>query len=136
MTNQFQTVSTVTKNIKTVLLTWAVMAIIAVFAITISFAALIFFEVIIALSCLLTLYVTSKTRWILVFEDNKLAIFNTGNQKGYSFEDLKKADFILKQNSAQKAKNCGDLKIEGSSAVFHDVQNISELNAYINENFK
>ena len=136
MANQFQTVSTATKNVRTILLTWTVVAIIAVFAITISVATLIFFEAIIAISFLLSLYLVSKTKWVLVFEDDKLAIFNTGNKRGYSFEDLKKADFIIKQTDAQKAKNCGDLKIVGSSAVFNDVQNVSELSAYINENFK
>ncbi len=135
MENKFQTISSSSKNIKTVLIACGVMAVMALFGLIISFAAFIFFEAIIAISTLMMLFLVSRTKWVLYFSGATLTITNTANQNQYYFNDLKHSDFIFNQNQLQKKKNCGHLKIVGSSAVFSDVKNFEEMKAYIDQNF-
>ncbi|MBQ7336709.1 MAG: hypothetical protein IJW92_09595 [Clostridia bacterium] len=136
MKNQFRTISMSKKNIKVVLLTWAVMSAVALLGLLISVAACIFFEAIILFVCLFMLFLVSKTKWILDFEDASLTITNMANHQQYYFEDLKYNDFLFLQNELQKGKNCGHLKIVGSSAVFNDVQQFEEMKSYIRDHFE
>jgi len=133
--NQFQTVSSSARNMKTRFITWGVMAAVALLGLAVSVPAFIFFEAIISIACIIMLFTVSKVKWVLDFEGTTLIITNAANHRQYCFDDLKRTDFIFTQNQSQKDKNCGHLKIVGSSAVFHDVQSFAELKAYIDRNF-
>ena len=136
MKNQFQTASTASKNMKILLLVWAVMSVLALLGLKVSIVTCIFLECMILFMSLFMLLMVSKTKWILNFENAYLTITNTANHQQYSFEDLNYHDFIFSQNKRQKRSNSGDLKIKGSSAIMNDVQRFEELKAYILENFQ
>ena len=112
------------------------MAILALLGILISVPVFLYFEALLAFSFLLSLFLVSKTRWILVFENDKLTVINTGNRLRYFSETLTRSDFSITQTAAQRAKNRGDLKITGCPARLYDVQNIEELQIYLHQNFK
>ncbi|MBE6673960.1 MAG: hypothetical protein E7596_02515 [Ruminococcaceae bacterium] len=135
MKNNFQTISSSVRNIKAVLITCIVLAIVACFGLTISIGAFILFEAIILICCAVMLFTVSKVKWALYFEDNILTITNLANNNQYYFDDLKRSDFIFTQNKSQKERNRGHLKIVASSAVFNDVQSFEEMKAYIDRNF-
>ena len=135
MEHQYQTVSSSAKNVKTLIVVWIVMAIVAIFGLTVSLVAFIFFEVVIAISCMVMLLIVSKARWLLHFEGTTLTIINLANRRAYRLDDLKHSDFVFTQSQVQKDKNCAHLKIIGSSAVFHDVQDFEKMKFYIDQNF-
>lgn len=136
MSDRFQTVSSSKKNVNTMLITWACLSAAALLGLLVSVAVCIFMEVIMLFVFLFMIMLVAKTRWLLEFEGKLLTITNLANQQQYYFDDLTAKDFIITQTPSQKEKNSAHLKIMGSSAVFHDVQNISELNAYIASHFE
>ena len=136
MENKFQTMSSSRKSVKTVFITWVVMAVAALFALKITVIACIFLEVIILFTCLFCAVLTSKTKWKLSFDGTVLTMTNTANHRQFCLENLKHSDFLFLQKENQESKNCGDLKIVGFAAAgIYDVQNFSELKAYIDRNF-
>lgn len=136
MSDRFQTISSSKKNVNTMLITWACLSAAALLGLLVSAAACIFIEVIMLFVFLFMIMLVAKTRWLLEFEGRILTITNLANQQQYYFDDLTAKDFIITQTPSQKEKNSAHLKIMGSSAVFNDVQNISELNAYITSHFE
>ena len=136
MSDRFQTISSSKKNVKTMLITWACLSAAALLGLLVSLAVCIFIEVIMLFVFLFMIVLVAKARWLLEFEGKILTITNLANQQQYYFDDLTAKDFIITQTPSQKEKNCAHLKILGSSAVFNDVQNISELNAYITSHFE
>ena len=135
--NQFQTMSSARKNMRVCVFTWIIMAGLACFALRVTVAFFIFLEALIAIMSLFILLITARAKWIIIFEDDNLEIINAANKKSYVFDPtLKQSDFIFKQTATQKAKNCGDLRIKDCSAIFNDVQNFAELQAYINKTFQ
>ncbi len=135
MTDQFQTISSPVKNMIAVLVAWCIMSAAALYGLTIAVVTCIFFEAIIFLACAFTLFLVSRTRWILDFQGSVLTITNTANHRQFSFDDLALSDFVFSQNQRQKGENRGHLKIKGSSAVFNDVQSFEEMKAYIQDHF-
>ncbi|MBE6596967.1 MAG: hypothetical protein E7641_04770 [Ruminococcaceae bacterium] len=135
MENQFQTVSSPARNVKTLIFTWIILAVMALWGLTVSVMTFIYFEAIILIFWIIMLFVISKVKWTLAFEGTTLTITNMANRRQFYFDDLKRSDFVFTQNKSQKSKNCAHLKIIGSSAVFNDVQNIEEMKAYIDRNF-
>ena len=136
MEQRFQTSSLPNKNRNILLQVWLTLAILALLGILISVPVFLYFEALLAFSFLLSLFLVSKTRWILVFENDKLTVINTGNRLRYFSETLTRSDFSITQTAAQRAKNRGDLKITGCPARLYDVQNIEELQIYLHQNFK
>ena len=135
MENQFETVSSSSKNVKTVAITYLAMAAIASLALIVSVAFFIFIEAILVMCCGMMLFITARVKWVLYFEDTSLYLTNMGNQRSFYLDGLKKSDFVFTQSNSQKEKNCANLKIVGSSAVIYDVQNYEELKAYLDNNF-
>ena len=136
MEQRFQTSSLPNKNRNILLQVWLTLAILSLLGILISVPVFLYFEALLAFSFLLSLFLVSKTRWILVFENDKLTVINTGNRLRYFSETLTRSDFSITQTAAQRAKNRGDLKITGCPARLYDVQNIEELQIYLHQNFK
>ena len=136
MEQRFQTSSLPNKNRNILLQVWLTLAILSLLGILISVPVFLYFEALLAFSFLLSLFLVSKTRWILVFENDKLTVINTGNRLRYFSETLTRSDFSITQTAAQRAKNRGDLKITGCPARLYDVQNIEELQVYLYQNFK
>ena len=135
MENRFQTVSTASRNVKTIVISCIVMAVLACLGLKISFMMFIYLEAMVLLCCIIMVIMGSKTKWNMIFSGTSLTITNMATNKQYYLRNLKHSDFIFKQSKTQKAKNCAHLKIIGSSAVFNDVQHFAELKAYIDQNF-
>ena len=131
MNHQFKTVSSAKKNIIIISLCFAAMALLALFGLLITVAACIFFEVVILFTGFIAIFAVSKTKWQLDFQDATLTITNLANHQQFYFDDLTRKDFVFSQNAKQKEKNCGHLKIVGSSAVIYDVAHFAEMQAYI-----
>ena len=135
MNDQFKTISSPARNIRAILIAGGIASAAALYALTIAVVTFIFFEGIIILSLGLVLMLTARTRWILIFNGSQLTITNTGNGNTFGFSKLTRDDFVFKQSNGQKAKNRGDLRIKGSSAVMNDLADFEELKAYIETNF-
>ena len=136
MDGQFQTISSSKKNIYIIVATFAVSALLALFGLMITVAACIFFEAVILFTAFIAIFAVSKTKWLLEFQNATLTITNLANHQQYYFNDLTRADFVFTQTAKQKAKNCGHLKIVGSSAVIYDVAHFAEMQAYIEAHFQ
>ena len=135
MENNFQTTSSSAKNVKAILITWAVLAAAAFLGLIVSIKAFIFFEALLLVSFGMMLLIVSRTKWLLDFDGTLLTITNLANKQQYYFDDLKHSDFVFTQNNTQRKKNCAHLKIVGSSAVFNDVQDFEALKSYIDRVF-
>ena len=135
MEDSFHTVSTSSRNVKTIIITFIVMGVLACLGLMISFTTFIFLEAMLLIICIMMLLIVSKVKWDMAFSGTCLTITNMATNQQYYLHDLKRSDFVFSQSKAQKAKNCAHLKIVGSSAVFNDVQHFAELKAYIDQNF-
>ena len=135
MESRFQTASTASRNVKTIVISCIVMGVLACLGLLVSIALFIFLEAIVLISCIIMVLTVSRVKWKMDFSGTCLTITNMATNQQYELCDLKHSDFVFKQSEAQKVKNCAHLKIVGSSAVFNDVQHFVELKAYIDQNF-
>ncbi len=136
MKNSFKTFSSSKKNISVMLIVWLALSVAAGFGLAVSVAVFIYLETLLAFCFLFMILLVSKTKWMLVFENDILVIVNMANSKQYLLDGLVRESFVFSQSKHQKSKNCGDLKIVGCPAVFNDVKNIKELMTYVYNNFK
>ncbi len=135
MKNSFQTITSSKQRVRVILITWIVEALLAFLGLFITLAAFIFFEILLSVVNLLMLLVVSKVNCLMRFEGTLLICTNTVTKQQLCFDTLKHCDLMFMQKESQKAKNCGNLKIIGTSLTFYDVQNFEELKAYVDENF-
>ena len=135
MESRFQTASTSSRNVKTIVISCIVMGVLACLGLMVSIALFIFLEAIVLICCIIMVLTVSRVKWEMDFSGTCLIITNMATNQQYELCDLKHSDFVFSQSKAQKAKNCAHLKIVGSSAVFNDVQHFAELKAYIDQNF-
>ena len=134
--NSFKTVSSSKKNVITIAITFGVMAVLALLGLTVTVGLFIYLEAILAICFLVAFIITKRTYWDVEFDGEILFMHNNGNKQTYRIDELTRADFILKQTEAQKAKNVGDVKFKNYSFLMYDVENFAELEAYINNTFK
>jgi len=97
----------------------------------IAVATWLFFEGILLLTMCFCLPLAARNRWEITFTDNNLHLKNLGNRQAYYFENVGTHELVLKQSKSQKAKNCCDLQIVGTSFGIYDVQDYAALSAYI-----
>ena len=127
----FQTHSTPRKLVLTVLFTFIPLFALAFLGLKIAVATWLFFELILVITLAFCMIIVSRNRWELSFTDSILILRNIGNGQSYRFTDLDPTDFVITQNSRQKAKNCCDLRIGDTPFRLYDVQNHSALMDYI-----
>lgn len=132
----FITHSSSKRNVKTVVITFAVMFALAFFALAINLAAWIFAECMVLVIFFITYTVTKKTVWTIEFKGTALTLTNMGNKQSYVFKDMKAIDFVLIQTPAQKEKNIGDFGIGGEPFRMYDVEKFNRLKEYIAKNFE
>ena len=63
MENQFETISSAQRNVRTVLFVWLAMALLALLGLKVSIVTWVFFEGMVAISCLAALFLTAKGKW-------------------------------------------------------------------------
>ena len=133
--NSFRTRSSARKSVLTVIYTFIPMFALAFLGLKVAVVTWLFFEIVLLLVFGFTLFLTAKTHWEILFENDKVHIYNTGNRQSYVFYQIKQSDFHIKQSQKQKENNTCDMKIEDSVFAFYDVQSCQEMLAYIQENF-
>ena len=133
--NSFRTRSSARKSVLTVIYTFIPMFALAFLGLKVAVVTWLFFEIVLLLVFGFTLFLTAKTHWEILFENDNVHIYNTGNRQSYVFHQIKQSDFHIKQSQKQKENNTGDMKIEDSVFAFYDVQSCQEMLAYIQENF-
>lgn len=133
----FKTVSSPHKNIKTIVITFTVMFALAFLAILVTVAFWIYLEIMFAISFLICFFAVKRTYWIIEFKDQLLIMHNHGNGQTYQVDQLTVADFEFKQTEKQKASNTGNVRMVNYPLfMMYDVQNYSEFEAYVRNNFK
>ena len=133
--NSFRTRSSARKSVLTVIYTFIPMFALAFLGLKVAVVTWLFFEIVLLLVFGFTLFLTAKTHWEILFENDNVHIYNTGNRQSYVFYQIKQSDFHIKQSQKQKENNTCDMKIEDSVFAFYDVQSCQEMLAYIQENF-
>ena len=133
--NSFRTRSSARKSVLTVIYTFIPMFALAFLGLKVAVVTWLFFEIVLLLVFGFTLFLTAKTHWEILFENDNVHIYNTGNRQSYVFHQIKQSDFHIKQSQKQKENNTCDMKIEDSVFAFYDVQSCQEMLAYIQENF-
>ena len=133
--NSFRTRSSARKSVLTIIYTFIPMFALAFLGLKVAVVTWLFFEIVLLLVFGFTLFLTAKTHWEILFENDNVHIYNTGNRQSYVFHQIKQSDFHIKQSQKQKENNTCDMKIEDSVFAFYDVQSCQEMLAYIQENF-
>ena len=96
----------------------------------------VIFEISILLVVLLTtIGLFPKAKTVFRFEGNRLYIDGLTARQHYVVYDIPATDFILTQSTAEKAKNCGTMKIKNTIFRYSGVMNFAEMTAYIKQNF-
>ena len=131
----FQTRSTAAKSVRTMIFTFLPMFALAFLGLKVAVATWLFLEIVLLVCFLFCLMLSAKTYWKIRFEDDKVLVYNNGNKQSYVFQDLKQADFHIRQTEKQKAKNTCDMQLEDAPFRFYDVQSCQEMQAYIQEHF-
>lgn len=133
--NSFRTRSSARKSVLTVIYTFIPMFALAFLGLKVAVVTWLFFEIVLLLVFGFTLFLTAKTHWEILFENDNVHIYNTGNRQSYVFHQIKQSDFHIKQSQKQTENNTCDMKIADSVFAFYDVQSCQEMLAYIQENF-
>ena len=133
--NSFRTRSSARKSVLALVYTFIPMFALAFLGLKVAVVTWLFFEIVLLLVFGFTLFLTAKTHWEILFENDNVHIYNTGNRQSYVFHQIKQSDFHIKQSQKQKENNTCDMKIEDSVFAFYDVQSCREMLAYIQENF-
>lgn len=131
----FRTQSSSQKTVHTILLTFLPMFALAFLGLRVAVATWLFFEIILLVTFGFCMLMGARSYFEMVFQGNRIVVYNRGNRQSYEFEDLKQSDFLIKQSSKQKTLNTCDLQIKDCMFRFNDVQNSSQLLCYIRENF-
>ena len=131
----FKTQSSSRKAVMTVLYTFLVMFALAFLALRVAVVTWLFFEIILLLTFGFCMILSGRSYFEMAFRGDRIIMYNRGNRQSYEFEDLKRSDFLIRQSPKQKEQNTCDMQIKDCMFHFYDVQNCSQLLAYIQENF-
>lgn len=99
----------------------------------VSLAIMVF---VLTIFCLVFLLLVMKNRppVALTFSGTHLHIRNM-DYREYDLDTLSVADFLFKQNAAEKKANVGRLRLRGTAYEFCGVQNFDQLVEYVNTHF-
>ncbi len=131
----FKTQSSSRKTVLTVLFTFIPMFALAFLGLRVAVATWLFFEIILLVTFGFCMLVAARSYFEMAFQKDRIIVYNRGNRQTYEFEDLKQSDFLIRQSPKQKVLDTCDLQIKDCMFRFNDVQNSSQLLAYIKENF-
>ena len=121
----FKTQSSSRKTVQTILFTFIPMFALAFLGLRIAVVTWLFFEIILLLTFGFCMLVAARSYFEMAFQGDRIVMYNRGNRQSYEFTDLTQKDFL----------NTCDLQIKDCMFRFNDVQNSSQLLAYIKENF-
>ena len=126
------------KYILTFVITYIVMAVVVAIFLFKIISALIYVEALVLICTIFCAFLALKNngKYEFIFTDNNLKIIGVNARQNWAFFDLPTSDFILSQTEKQKQKNCGNMKIKNTPFKFYFVENFSEMQNYINQNFK
>jgi hypothetical protein len=109
----------------------------AFLALSITVAFWLFLEIVIAAIFAILFFRVKRAYLSIEFQDKLLILHDNGNGKTYQVDQLTVADFEFKQTEKQKALNSGDVRMVNYPLfMMYDVQNFSEFEAYVRNNFK
>ncbi len=131
----FKTQSSSRKTVQTILFTFIPMFALAFLGLRVAVVTWLFFEIMLLLTFGFCMFLGKRAYFEMVFQGNRIVMYNRGNRQSYVFEDLTQRDFLIHQSSQQKVRNTCDMQIEDCMFRFYDVQNHTQLLSYIKENF-
>lgn len=103
----------------------------------IAWQTFVFFELIVLISCGVTVVYSKKSSqsWKLEFEDDRLTITNQKNGKKSVICGVSASVFIMNQTRKEKELDYGSVGIRFTAFAFGGVKNYQALKQYIFENF-
>lgn len=136
--DHFKTNSSPKKQLRIIAVTFLVMAALVVpvlLVLRLPAATFLFFEGMLALSWFICWLASRKAYFELEFRGDRLELRNVGTRQAYTFTEMRRADFVLRQNAKQRQLNCGDLKIVGTPFGIYDVRDFEGLGAYLDSHY-
>ena len=130
----FKTQSSSRRNVLTVVYTFLPMFALAFLGLRVAVVTWLFFEIILLLTFGYCMLLSGRTYFEMAFQGDRIVMYNRGNRQSYEFTDLTQKDFLIRQSAKQKTRNTCDMQIRDCMFRFNDVENCSQLLAYLQEN--
>ena len=123
---------------KSLIIVFFVFSLIACLGFLIAWQTFIFFELIVIISCFVTLFQNNKKghHWKLEFENDVLTITNLKTNESYWVSDIPASDFVITQSKNEMHLDYCSLMIKNTVFAFGGVKNCQQLKTYIKENYK
>ena len=115
-----------------------VFSLIACLGFLVAWQTFIFFELIVIITCVVSLFQNNKKghHWKLEFENDVLTITNLKTNESYWVSDIPASDFVITQSKSEMPFDYCSLMIKNTIFAFGGVKNCQQLKTYIKENYK
>ncbi len=122
---------------KSLAIVFFVFSLIACLGSLVAWQTFIFFELIVIISCVVSLFRNSKKGhyWKLSFENDMLTITNLTTNESYWVSDIPASDFVITQSKSEKHYDYCSLMIKNTVFAFGGIKNCQQLKTYIEENY-
>lgn len=123
---------------KSLIIVFFVFSLIACLGFFVAWQTFVFFELIVIISCFVTLFNKNKKGhyWKLEFEDDILTITNLKTNESFNVFDIPASDFIITQSDRETNLDYCSLAIKGTVFAFGGVKNCKQLEIYIQEHYR
>ncbi len=123
---------------KSLVIVFFVFSLIACLGFLVAWQTFVFFELIVIISCFVTLFLNNKKghHWKLEFENDMLTITNLKTSQSYWVADIPASDFVITQSQSEMHLDYCSLMIKNTVFSFGGIKNCQQLKTYIKENYK
>ena len=118
--------------------TFVVLSLLACLGFLIAWQTFVFFEVIVLISCGVTMFLKKRNNHdcVLRFDGDKLYIRNRTTAEIYEVFDIPASDFIINQSKKEEKLDYCSVLIKNTIFAFGGVKKCQELKKYIADNYK